>query len=147
MLFYHKDLIREEKKKHKSASNMYSQIESIPVTLPHRLWQEILIMSWTVLVWTGLVFGVLILETEWFIDEPKLLRQRHADSSLSRPSVSRMQVPAVFIVDQLKRKQCAEVSIHKLFFYSRQMNLHTRTKKKGCHKYESNSVFNFLNLT
>lgn len=77
-----------------------------------------------------LVLGVLILETEWFISEPKLLRQRHTDSSLSRPSVSRMQPPAVFIVDQLKRKQRAEVSIHRLFFCSRQMNLHTRIKKK-----------------
>lgn len=80
-----------------------------------------------------LVLGVLILETEWFISEPKLLRQRHTDSSLSRPSVTRMQPPAVFIVDQLKRKQRAEVSICRLFFCSRQMSLHTwinNNKKK-----------------
>lgn len=78
-----------------------------------------------------LAFGVIIFDPEWFISEPKLFWQRHTDSSLSRPSASRMQEPAVFIVDQIKRKQWAEVSMHKLFFCSRQKNLHTQTTKKN----------------
>lgn len=45
-----------------------------------------------------------------------------------------------------KENSGAEASTHQLFFCSRQMNLHTWIKKKGCHKYESTSVFSFVNL-
>lgn len=107
----------------KSASTMYSQIERIPVTLTRR---KSSLCHEQYLCGQAWFFGVLILEIGWFISELKLLRQRHTDSALSRPSVSRMQLPAVFIVIQLKRKQRAEVSLHKLFFCSRQMTLHTR---------------------
>lgn len=41
---------------------------------------------------------------------PKLFWQHHTDSSLSRPLISRMFLPAVFIVDQTKRKHQSEVS-------------------------------------
>lgn len=69
-------------------------------------------------------FEVLILQAPCFTNEPKLFWQHHTGGSLSRPPVSRMQLPAVFFVDQPKRKQQAKVSTDRLFSGSRQMNLH-----------------------
>lgn len=72
---------------------------------------------------------VLILQAPCFTNEPKLFWQHHTGSSLSRLLVSRMQLPAVFFVDQTKRKQQAKVSTDRLFSYSRQINLHVPGRK------------------
>lgn len=51
-----------------------------------------------------------------------------------------MQPPAVFFVDQTKRKQQAKVSTDRLFSYGRQINLHTH-KNALCHKQDSTADY------
>lgn len=74
-------------------------------------------------------FEVLILQAPCFTNEPKLFWQHHTGCSLSRPPVSRMQLPAVFFVDQPKRKQQGKVSTDRLCSYSRQIDLHIWGRK------------------
>lgn len=71
---------------------------------------------------------VLIFQAPCFTNEPKLFWQLHTGSSLSRPPVSTMQLPAVFFMDQPKRKQRAKVSRDGLFSCDRPMGLQ-KTKK------------------
>lgn len=66
---------------------------------------------------------VLIFQAPDFTNKPKCLWQLHTDSSLSRPPVSTMQLPAVFFMDQRKRKPEAKVSRGRLFSCCRHKSL------------------------
>lgn len=85
---------------------------------------------------------VLIFQAPCFTNEPKLFWQLHTGSSLSRPPVSTMQLPAVFFADQPKRKQRAKVSRDGLFSCGRPMGLQ-KTKKLSVRNKDATLAWNY----